>query len=360
MERYSQFRDKGTAIAPFLPVPAPPSSFIWTPVYLTLFCIRAPFVTFFSVLYFLVLEWISVGSTLRYGVLWLMLGIPGVWWVDLQVDGVKRGQLSSARNNLPAPGTIIASSFTSPLDPLYLAGIFQPIFTRSYPHTRLVERITLFRAILLAFSPPVISPPPTAKLQSLKQLTDENPGKIVCVFPETTTTNGRGILPLSPCLLGAGGTTKMYPVNLRYTPQDVTTPVPGGYLSWLWGLLSKPTHQMRVRIASRVYNSTSLDSPERRPTSSQNKGLRTGYNTNIFDHPDFRNEGNGKLGLGPGAVGDGVHGDTGYADGDVSAEEQKVLDRVAEDLARLGRVKRVGLGVEEKIQFLKIWGSRKR
>ena len=28
---------------------------------------------------------------MKYGVLWLMLGIPGVWWVDLQVDGVKRG-----------------------------------------------------------------------------------------------------------------------------------------------------------------------------------------------------------------------------------------------------------------------------
>jgi hypothetical protein len=33
---------------------------------------------------------------------------------------------------------------------------------------------------------------------------------------------------------------------------------------------------------------------------------------------------------------------------------------VGEDLARLGRVKRVGLGVEEKIEFLKVWGSRKR
>jgi hypothetical protein len=46
--------------------------------------------------------------------------------------------------------------------------------------------------------------------------------------------------------------------------------------------------------------------------------------------------------------------------GDVSPDEQEVLDRVGEDLARLGRVKRVGLGVEEKIEFVKVWGSRKR
>jgi hypothetical protein len=32
-----------------------------------------------------------VGRRLKYGVLWLLLGITGVWWVDLQIDGVKRG-----------------------------------------------------------------------------------------------------------------------------------------------------------------------------------------------------------------------------------------------------------------------------
>jgi hypothetical protein len=53
--------------------------------------VRAPFVVAFSLLYFLVLEWVPIGRRLKYGVLWLMLGIPGVWWVDLQVDGVKRG-----------------------------------------------------------------------------------------------------------------------------------------------------------------------------------------------------------------------------------------------------------------------------
>jgi len=32
-----------------------------------------------------------VGAGVKYCALWLMLGIPGVWWVDLQVDGVRRG-----------------------------------------------------------------------------------------------------------------------------------------------------------------------------------------------------------------------------------------------------------------------------
>jgi len=39
----------------------------------------------------------------------------------------------------------------------------------------------------------------------------------------------------------------------------------------------------------------------------------------------------------------------------ISNDEQQVLDQVAEDLARLGRSKRVGLGVQEKVEFIKVW-----
>ncbi|KAF1357708.1 hypothetical protein EJ07DRAFT_127331 [Lizonia empirigonia] len=351
MEKYSQFRDKGTAIAPFLPVPSPPTSVVWTPIYTFLFLFRAPFVLSLSVFYFGILEWLPVGGAIKYVVLWLLLGVTGVWWVDFQVDGVKRGQISAAKEHLPKAGTIIASSFTSPLDPLYLAGIFQPVFTRSYPNSRRVERITLFRAILLAFAPPAIIPQDESKLVTLASLIDSNPGSIICVFPECTTTNGRGILPLSPSLLSAKGDTKIYPVNLRYTPQDVTTPISGGYVSWLYQLLSKPSHQMRVRIATRVYNSPSIDSPKRKTE----KSIGTAYDQNIFEGPDFRNGANGRL-----EMETGMDITTRETEGEVSAQEQRVLDRVAEDLARLGRVKRVGLDMGDKIEFLKVWLKRRR
>ena len=106
---------------------------------------------------------------------------------------------------------------------------------------------------------------------------------------------------------------------------------------------------MRVRIATRIYNSKSQDSPAKLHANTQPKqALGTGYDTNIFDQPSFRVGVNGENGMSV-EVGDGV-----------STDEQKVLDRVAEDLARLGRVKRVGLGVEEKIEFVKVWRSRRR
>jgi len=40
---------------------------------------------------------------------------------------------------------------------------------------------------------------------------------------------------------------------------------------------------------------------------------------------------------------------------DPTGNDKKLLDRVADDLARLGRAKRVGLGVESKIAFVKVW-----
>ncbi|KAJ4356427.1 uncharacterized protein N0V89_004460 [Didymosphaeria variabile] len=342
MEKYSQFRDKGRHRNRTLPPrPFAPANVLWTPIHALLFALRLLPVLSLSLSYFLLLEILPIPTIIKKCVLWLLLAVPGVWWVDLQVDGVKRGRLSDkqAAGSLPKEGDIVASSFTSPLDPLYLAGIFCPVFVRTWPGEKGVQVITLWGAICMAFSQPQLESPKGVELVQLKELSKKYPDSIICVFPESTTTNGRGILPLSPALLTAGSKTKIYPVNLRYTPGDITTPVPGGAFNWVWKLLSKPTHQMRVRIARPIYNSPSIDTPST-TKSEKASGVDMGYETNIWDSPHLRN---------------GVH--VGEEKGDMG---QQVLDRVGEDLARLGRVKRVGLGVREKTEFVKIWKSRRR
>lgn len=168
------------------------------------------------------------------------------------------------------------------------------------------------------------------------------------MFPECTTTNGRGILPISAGLLSADPKTKIYPVNLRYTPGDVTTPVPGNIFAWFWKLLSKPSHVMRVRIARCMYNNPSLDFP--RKEIAEKAAVASGVNLEFSE--DEEDDVFGELSKRDG----GREG----AEGSVSKDEQKVLDRVGEDLARLGRVKRVGLGVPEKIEFVKMWAKRRR
>lgn len=280
---------------------------------------------------------------MKKAILWMILGIPGIWWIDLQIDGVKKGSLAKKLDGrVPAPGDIIASSFTSPIDSLYLAAIFDPIFTISYPHTRHVQYISLLGAIFRALSKPAEYPPKGAKMTNLQTLIAEHPKRVIVVFPECTTTNGRGIMPFSPSLLTTPSETKIFPVSLRYTPPDVTTPVPGQYLAFIWNLLSQSTHCIRVRIAEVVYNTSS---PSAAVAEKKNR-----YLSNFMDT------------LGE-DLATASSSDTLASLGDQSVEindqERRVLEKVGEALARLGRVKRVGLTVKDKIAFIDAWSKRR-
>ncbi|AEO56720.1 hypothetical protein MYCTH_2090897 [Thermothelomyces thermophilus ATCC 42464] len=336
MEKFSQFRDRGSGIAPFLPVTTESSIFA-TLFHAVLFLFRLPLFLAFSTAYFLVLQHIPfLPAVIRKLLLWSLLAIPGVWWVDLQLDGVKRGSLSQQpRSRVPGARSIIAANFTSPIDALYLAAVFDPVFVAAHPSSRKVRPIGLFSAILAALSP-------SAQLSTLAQweadggdgLTDlralvaRYPGRAIAVFPECGTTNGRGILPLSPCLLTAPAESPIFAVSLRYTPPDVTTPILGakGSAAFAWKLLGRPTHYIRVRIAEGVHNTTAAS--------------------------------NG-VSAGSAAAGSVRRGDwEGRAEDQPTAEEQQLLDRIGEALARLGRAKRVGLTLKEKAAFLKAWAKR--
>ena len=133
-----------------------------------------------------------------------------------------------------------------------------------------------------------------------------------------STTNGKGILPFSPSLLSAPADAKIFPVSMRYTPPDITTPVPGAYATFLWNLLSRPTHCIRVRIAEAVINTPALEI------------------------------------LANGAAGEEANlGGDGHED--LTPEEKKVLDHVGDALARLARNKRVGLTLRDKAAFVDAW-----
>ncbi|KAI9799045.1 MAG: Coronin-like protein crn1 [Piccolia ochrophora] len=332
MEKYSQFRDKGSGIAPFLPIPSQPAG-AYLAFHVFLFVIRLPLLLSVTAAYFLVLQWLPLGILSKKALLWMILGVPGVWWIDLQIDGVRKGSLAKHHaQRLPQPGDVIASSFTSPVDALYLAAIFDPVFTVSYPHTRQVQRVSLLSAILRAFKKPREHPPPGAPLKDLRAIVENNPTRVVVVFPECTTTNGRAILPFSPSILGAPVGAKIFPISLRYSPSDITTPIPRSYWSFLWNLLSKPTNCIRVRIAECVYN-TSKD-----PARSSN-GLVNSYTSNFLD--TLQTEDN--------TLSSSTDTLTGSDDQQPSTEERKILDKVGEALARLGRVKRIGLGVERHV-----------
>ncbi|KAI1464545.1 uncharacterized protein F4812DRAFT_159222 [Daldinia caldariorum] len=334
MEKYSQFRDRGSGISPFIPS-STPSSTLSSLVHVALFLFRLPLFLSYSALFFLFLDNFPsflIPQVLRKLLLWTFLGIPGIWWVDLQLDGVKRGSLSQQPSSR-FPGntnrSIIAAQFTSPIDALYLAAIFDPVFTVSFPGTRKVQRVSLLRAILLALSPPTLSPPPPQNLTTLRALVDQYPHRVIAVFPEMSTTNGKGILPFSPSLLSAPADAKIFPISIRYTPPDITTPIPGAYVSFLWKLLSRPTHLIRVRIAESVSNYSAAAPPS-------DDGPARGFDPR--DRPGDED----------------VDGDP------LAPDERALLDKVADDLARLARNKRVGLTLRDKAAFVSAWNKGKR
>ncbi|KAL4933326.1 lysophosphatidic acid acyltransferase LOA1 [Aspergillus undulatus] len=371
MEKFSQFRDRGSGIAPFLPVPLQPAPGCCPlPIRALLFFFRVPFFVFIIASYFLILQWLPLGSLGKKAALWCILGIPSIWWVDLQVDGVRKGNLSRQQSRLPGPGSVIAASFTSPIDALYLAAIFDPIFTASYPTTREVEHISLLSAILRAFAQPQLHPARGAKMVSLEALGRKYPNRSIVSFSECTTTNGRAILPLSPSLVSVRATTKVFPVSLRYSPEDIVTPVPGCYLSFLWALLSKPTHYIRVRIAEpvTVEDCAGAGSQRQAPLNVADKMKDSTFGTNYFDdlneiRASKTKSRAGMAGAAPHEVdgeGEGEGEEGGEVDLNVTPAEKNLLDAIGESLARLGRVKRVGLGVSSKVAFVQAWRGSKR
>lgn len=231
---------------------------------------------------------------------------------------------------------------------IYLAAIFDPIFTQSYAGSRSVRPLSLEGALTSCFT---MSPAPDQTVE-LSELVAQNPSRVIVVFPEATTSNGRGVLRLSPSLLSASKTTSIFPVSLRYDPADVVTPIPGWIeaVRFIWRLSSRSTHCIRVRIglpmtlAQQVHASSESASRESR---SRHKS-RNSYDTNFFD----------SLQSSPGP--NGVAGE-GSTDGDdMTAGEVRSLQIVTESLSRLGRAKTLGLGVEEKIQFVNAWTGKTR
>lgn len=192
-----------------------------------------------------------------------------------------------------------------------------------------------------------MSPAPEQTVE-LSKLVAQNPSRVIVVFPEATTSNGRGVLRLSPSLLSASKGTSIFPVSLRYTPADVVTPIPGWFeaVRFLWRLTSRSTHCIRVRIglpmtlAQQTHASSESASREGRGRHKS----RNSYDTNFFDSLQSSQN--------------GVDSDGTTDSDDLTPAEVKSLEIVTESLSRLGRAKTLGLGVEEKTQFVNAWTGK--
>ncbi|KAF3924959.1 hypothetical protein ABW21_db0209711 [Orbilia brochopaga] len=303
--------------------------------------------------YFLFLQFMPLGGLFQKGMLWICMLVAGVWWVDLQVEGVKRGTLSRFPDRLPSPGSIIASTFSSPLDALYLAATFDPIFLVPSFDTPYVFQLTLLQVLLYTFAPPT-SKPYSQKPTTIAEVVAKNPHRIIAIFPEGTTSNGRALLRFAPALdsfatqsrhhyASETSNTKskngnglplnpIFPISLRYVPSNTTTPLPNTITVCLWRLLGQPSHMIKVRIAEAI----KIADLEKSDTLASTSSSETITEKTVAKGADAKNS----VTRVPRA----------------GALEEKV----SEALARVGRIRRVGLGVKEKIGFWNAWKAQGR
>lgn len=258
---------------------------------------------------------------------------------------------------LPGPGDVIAAAWTSPLDALVLAAAFDPTLAIAWPDGpeggKLVAPTSPLAAAAYALCAPETSPSSSTGthpdgLVSLAGLAADSgtQARAAALFPECTPSNGRAVLALaaSPALAALRRGSRVYPARVCYDSHadecGLATPVPvlaGGVrvlVRFLWTLLGRPMRAVRVRVGDAVEVGVG-------GASSGESGPTTAATATATAKTSATTTGAAVSQRGPAAGADGTAG------------------RVAEGLARLGRVRRVGLGVSDKQAFARAWAGQR-
>ncbi|KAK9246853.1 hypothetical protein V1506DRAFT_533954 [Lipomyces tetrasporus] len=269
MEKFSHWRDKGTGIAPFLPHLS--STFATTagvssdaPIVLRLAnillavlssIVKIPLVLAIGALHFGIISPIFPSYRVRRVSSRLLLTVIGIWYWNVGVEGARRSASRKNASTGPNAGDIIISNFLSPLDALVYSTVVDPVFIIP-SYTGEIMVYSLLGAVLSALELPaaksVSKPPNLAEIQA-KALASH---KVIVIFNEATPTNGRALLaPAMDRILDEDnhitGKCRVFPSLIRYSPPDITTPIPpSSSLHYLCRVTSRwKAYSVRVRIA---------------------------------------------------------------------------------------------------------------
>ncbi|KDN52330.1 hypothetical protein K437DRAFT_243794 [Tilletiaria anomala UBC 951] len=399
MEKFSRFRDPGTGIQVFL-TPVPPVGAgkvfaqILTPVALIVGVIRAALVLVTFVIWIVLNTLLgSINAFLisvfgRATLFWL-----GFAWLNAEVISLqKRGRAASSVRPLssikPTKGSIIVSNWSSWVDVLYISILFNPLFlapvvapsptsaqssparsrenSRSAsnspttarrrnagaevvteannapaslgPSSRLLgfRKVSMWDMITASGETPMIRGDKNGKqdfkdIETLARKAD----RPVCIFPELVTSNNRGLLRMNPIFpaswramfratgalrLGAGQ-PDIYIISIKHTPPSTQSPssvlsVPGqrfNPLTHVWSLCASLNFSRSLQV--RVLN------PEESPSSEA-------------------------------FVADALVATTSAAD--------PISELCGNLISQLSRLKRTGLGWEDKESFLALYRERRK
>ncbi|KAH9940576.1 hypothetical protein B0H21DRAFT_878319 [Amylocystis lapponica] len=381
MEKFSQFRDPGTGIQPFLK-PIPPSgsealALVVLPFGYVAGAIRSLLLIALGLLYVLLVRGVCLilvpvppihrAATYVFTavVCRVALLLLGLWWIPVEMVTRKRGRGTKVAEKWnPGAGDLIVSNWASSIEILWLAFRFNPTFVlpvcsaadlrltssqSSVPISRKPGRrtgtgsaaissstartptprvpIQGFRQVSLLSMlratgeiPLAVQPGSEEELLSLEQIRSSADRPVV-VFPECTTSNGRGLLrfaELFPDVSVPVTKFKVFVMCVRYDPPTALSPtltqsIPSSTLNPFPHLFSLTTSLAPLTLSIRLLS----------PAESPSYGA--------FMPSEF-----------------------------ISAENKDLLsESCAALITQTGRMKRLGMGWEDKVAFLEFYKGRK-
>ncbi|EDO16260.1 hypothetical protein Kpol_505p37 [Vanderwaltozyma polyspora DSM 70294] len=183
MEKFTDWRDKGTGIAPFLPPtikgPGIGLQIVYT-LYIALSCILlSPVILLYS---------ISGNSSLLLVILKVLVG----WKADIVIQDVKRKDIQPAKH-YPMKGSIYFCNLSSPLDAILLSLIAQNDLIFLIPDGSVLYKMNLQQLINFIMDGSLSPKKFGQEFSQYAQLKNY----VTYLFPEGTCSNGKTVLPFN-------------------------------------------------------------------------------------------------------------------------------------------------------------------
>lgn len=368
MEKYSQFRDPGTGIQPFL-TPQPPShGSISVKVAAIGGCVlaaaRTAVVCTIALLYLLVQTVLLIFAPippLRRYLSWAFtallarsaLAIMGIWWISVSLVSTKRSKnISHKKLWNPKAGDLIVSNWASWVEILWLAFRYDPVFvlpaanpppvssvpdgtvtntrgrgvnattttlSREESHRQPIQgfrQVSLLTMICATGFGPQNATPPMSSLEQIRRMSS----RPVVIFPECTSSNGKGLLRFAEVFSEYEVPVKGFRIFLMCARYDPPTSFrPSLCHSIPASLLNPIPHLYRI---SATFPPCSVSIRLLNPVESPDSRLFT------------------------------VSDVTRNTTNDMLSEVSAAL------IAQLGKLRRVGLGWEDKFMFLTFYQKK--
>ncbi|KAJ3067259.1 hypothetical protein HDU98_009540 [Podochytrium sp. JEL0797] len=152
-------------------------------------------------------------------------------------------------SEVPRLGHVIVANHSSYIDLIYLYTFYCPVFTEICGATNRVRKVSFLTALLRTGEYPTLENPECT--MTIAEICALDPGTPVVVFPEGTTTNGRGLLRFARVLEGVRGGITVVGIRYLFVEFDPAYIV-GGKASHLIGVAAQWVNVLDVKTCDFV------------------------------------------------------------------------------------------------------------